>query len=306
MDRLRATAYLDILNDISAEDRIAYGRLSPDDAPADDDATRRPARRPTAPDAPDAGRSGRVRLPLRRVRRPVRAARRQPLPRRRRTRRRRTRRRRTGRRQRQRRPARLRRATRPGGTQDPAPRAAVARAATWPPPGGHGGPDPGRGPDDLHPGDARPEEASGDDTRTAPPAPRSPFLRPPDGPPPTLTDLVFPLATLLGLAERPGEGHPLGTLDPALCRALAALQPPCKGIRLRAWDPPTTRADAPARATPGPEAANATGSSSRGAGASPSRNQAGTSGPPPAAAPTPKDPSNTQSKQAPGSRQRQS
>ena len=39
---------------------------------------------------------------------------------------------------------------------------------------------------------------------------------------PTLTDLVLPLATLLGQAERPGEGHGLGTLDPALCRALAA------------------------------------------------------------------------------------
>jgi hypothetical protein len=33
---------------------------------------------------------------------------------------------------------------------------------------------------------------------------------------------VLPLVTLLGLAERPGEGHCLGTLDPALCRALAA------------------------------------------------------------------------------------
>ncbi len=33
---------------------------------------------------------------------------------------------------------------------------------------------------------------------------------------------MLPLATLLGLAERPGEGHPLGALDPALCRALAA------------------------------------------------------------------------------------
>ena len=33
---------------------------------------------------------------------------------------------------------------------------------------------------------------------------------------------MLPLATLLGLAERPGEGHGLGTLDPALCRALAA------------------------------------------------------------------------------------
>ena len=32
----------------------------------------------------------------------------------------------------------------------------------------------------------------------------------------------LPLATLLGQAERPGEGHNLGTLDPALTRALAA------------------------------------------------------------------------------------
>jgi hypothetical protein len=40
---------------------------------------------------------------------------------------------------------------------------------------------------------------------------------------PRLTDLVIPLATLLGLAERPGEGHGLGPLDPDLCRALAAL-----------------------------------------------------------------------------------
>ena len=45
MDRLRATAYLDILNEIAAEDRIAYGRLSPHDAPDRDD----------VPDAPDAG-----------------------------------------------------------------------------------------------------------------------------------------------------------------------------------------------------------------------------------------------------------
>jgi hypothetical protein len=33
---------------------------------------------------------------------------------------------------------------------------------------------------------------------------------------------VVPLATLLGLAERPGESHGLGPLDPALCRELAA------------------------------------------------------------------------------------
>ena len=90
MDRLRATAYLDILNDVAAEDRIAYGRLSPDDDAPDDDAPRRRrgARRPGHPGR--SGRPGRVRLPLRRVRRPVRAARRQPLPRRRRTRHRRT------------------------------------------------------------------------------------------------------------------------------------------------------------------------------------------------------------------------
>jgi Domain of unknown function (DUF222) len=39
--------------------------------------------------------------------------------------------------------------------------------------------------------------------------------------PPRLADLVLPLATLLGLAERPGEGHALGPLDPGLCRELA-------------------------------------------------------------------------------------
>jgi hypothetical protein len=39
--------------------------------------------------------------------------------------------------------------------------------------------------------------------------------------PPRPTELVIPLLTLLGLAERPGEGHGLGPLDPALCRDLA-------------------------------------------------------------------------------------
>jgi uncharacterized protein DUF222 len=38
---------------------------------------------------------------------------------------------------------------------------------------------------------------------------------------PRLADLVLPLATLLGLADRPGEGHGLGPLDPDLCRELA-------------------------------------------------------------------------------------
>ncbi len=40
--------------------------------------------------------------------------------------------------------------------------------------------------------------------------------------PPRLSELTLPLATLLGLAERPGESHGLGPLDPALCRELAA------------------------------------------------------------------------------------
>jgi hypothetical protein len=40
---------------------------------------------------------------------------------------------------------------------------------------------------------------------------------------PRLTDLVIPLATLVGEAERPGESHGFGVLDPALCRRLAAL-----------------------------------------------------------------------------------
>jgi hypothetical protein len=38
---------------------------------------------------------------------------------------------------------------------------------------------------------------------------------------PRLPDLILPLATLLGLAERPGEGYGFGPLDPGLCRALA-------------------------------------------------------------------------------------
>ena len=52
---------------------------------------------------------------------------------------------------------------------------------------------------------------------------------PPSGAPPTgparerrPADLIVPLATLLGLAERPGEIHGFGLLDPALARDLAA------------------------------------------------------------------------------------
>ena len=89
--------------------------------------------------------------------------------------------------------------------------------------GGPGGsePDDGEGPDHGGLGEDGDDPADGGPGRTLPP-PRSPDPRPASGPSPTLTDLALPLATLLGQAERPGEGHGLGTLDPALCRALAA------------------------------------------------------------------------------------
>ena len=185
MDRLRATAYLDLLNDITAEERIAHGQLSP--AP--------PRCRPDAdPDAdPDNGpgspESG---------------------------------------------------GPRPGGSDCPC---RECDGSCAPPDdgdlpddepdddGGPGGSKPPRG----GPGDSGGDGKRGDGPRAGGPGagsdespeagpmpPRSPFLGPAGGPKPTLTDLIFPLATLLGQAERPGEGHGLGTLDPDLCRALAA------------------------------------------------------------------------------------
>ena len=54
-----------------------------------------------------------------------------------------------------------------------------------------------------------------------------------------LADLVLPLATLLGLAERPGEGYRLGPLDPDLCRelALAAAGSPASRLCVTVTDP---------------------------------------------------------------------
>ncbi|HEX7159797.1 MAG TPA: DUF222 domain-containing protein, partial [Trebonia sp.] len=69
------------------------------------------------------------------------------------------------------------------------------------------------GPDNNRPGDTD----QGDGARSSPASPSTP-PSPPS--PPRPADLVIPLATLLGLAERPGEGHGLGPLDPDLCRAL--------------------------------------------------------------------------------------
>jgi hypothetical protein len=54
--------------------------------------------------------------------------------------------------------------------------------------------------------------------------PSSPWSASPSSPaPPRLADLTIPLATLLGPPRRPGESQGFGPLDPALCRALAAL-----------------------------------------------------------------------------------
>ena len=200
MDRLRATAYLDILNEIAAADRLAYGRLIPETAPTDGDAPDGDAPDGDTPDAPDseAGRGGSD-CPCNECDgrcappddsdfpgdgepgddEPDEGEPDEGEP--------------------------------DGGPGD-GPGDGSPRGGGQPPaPGGSGGDGPSAG-----------GPSAGGDVGSAPPAPRSPFLRPPDGPPPTLTDLVLPLATLLGLAERPGEGHGLGTLDPALCRALAA------------------------------------------------------------------------------------
>jgi hypothetical protein len=78
-------------------------------------------------------------------------------------------------------------------------------------PGGSGGP----GDDGGGPGSGGPGGSGGRGPRPGvPPTGRSPERRP--------ADLIVPLATLLGLTERPGEIHGFGLLDPTLARELAA------------------------------------------------------------------------------------
>jgi Domain of unknown function (DUF222) len=128
---------------------------------------------------------------------------------------------------------------------------AEARIACGQPPSGLGapneyGPDPNErrpdsGPvDDDGPARENPDDGpatwdpdGGDPDRDGPGgggSPGSPPSRPPSSPPACqppaprsarLADMVIPLSTLLGLSERPGEGHALGPLDPDLCRSLA-------------------------------------------------------------------------------------
>jgi hypothetical protein len=136
VDQLRATAYLDLLNEIPPEARIACGRLSTDTDVPDTESPDTPSQdspRPAA-DAPDPGDPDH------------------------------------------------------GHPHDGDPDGAG-------PAGGSPG-DPGGGPAGTRPGSG--------------------------GRLPRPADLVIPLATLLGLASRPGEGHGLGVLDPDLCRDLAA------------------------------------------------------------------------------------
>jgi Domain of unknown function (DUF222) len=93
--------------------------------------------------------------------------------------------------------------------------------------GPHDG-DPGSGPAGHRPPAAPPPSPEPPPQPPQPqpsqPRSRSPWSTSPSSPaPPKLTDLTIPLATLLGPPRRPGESHGFGPLDPALCRALAAL-----------------------------------------------------------------------------------
>jgi uncharacterized protein DUF222 len=147
MDQLRATAYLDLINGVTADARVAHGHLSTD-TPDTESAPYPEANLDTGYDDPGDDE--------------------------------------------------------PGDDNSPGEK----------PPGGHG---PGGGPGgsagdepetpDEAPGNARPNAGN-----RGQPAGR-----------PVLADLIFPLSTLLGLADRPGEGHGLGVLDPELCRQLAEL-----------------------------------------------------------------------------------
>jgi hypothetical protein len=76
-----------------------------------------------------------------------------------------------------------------------------------------GNPD-GGGPDGGGPGPGAPDAGGPVSGPGTPPAGRAVQSRPPD--------LIIPLATLLGLAERPGEVQGFGLLDPALARDMAA------------------------------------------------------------------------------------
>ncbi len=92
-------------------------------------------------------------------------------------------------------------------------------------PGGEepGGEEPGGedddGEDDSTPGEGTPGDGGPRDSGPGNAPGGAPS--PPQTSLPPRVNLVIPLATLLGIACRPGEGHGLGPLDPALCLDLA-------------------------------------------------------------------------------------
>ncbi len=83
-------------------------------------------------------------------------------------------------------------------------------------------PDPGEASEAGPTTDPDPPDDDPDDRVPGGSEPTTPLRGQPDGRP-VLADLTVPLATLLGLADRPGEGHGLGVLDPDLCRRLAEI-----------------------------------------------------------------------------------
>jgi hypothetical protein len=158
MDQLRAMGYLDLLNGVTAETRIAHAR-----ARASSDNSAEPADSAAAPDTP-------------------------------------------------------------GGTPEGDSGGDCPGNASSPNDGGNPGkgpsPDDSGDPDDGDPGDGDPGSGG--------PGSGNPDHGRPAGPSPNAaaqprTDLIIPLATLLGLGNRPGESHQFGPLDPALCRDLAAI-----------------------------------------------------------------------------------
>jgi hypothetical protein len=78
-------------------------------------------------------------------------------------------------------------------------------------------------PDDDGPSDGGPDGGEPGPGGNSPNQPTPPAFQRQRGGRAVLVDLNVPLATLLGLADRPGEGHRLGVLDPELCRDLADL-----------------------------------------------------------------------------------
>jgi Domain of unknown function (DUF222) len=91
------------------------------------------------------------------------------------------------------------------------------------PGGGPGDDGPGGGPPGRRPPVFRPPPPQPPSPQP-PSGPSSPWSAPPSSPaPPKPVDLTIPLADLLGPPRRPGESQGFGPLDPALCRALAVL-----------------------------------------------------------------------------------